>query len=540
MKFLSRFFLLVITLNPFSMISVAHAQSFKPTVVTGSGEAVDDVSSPHGAIVAFQKFARYGEYAAAAELLDFGSKRLSFEEKREAARKFIVALTERLAIDASKVSKNVTGDIEDGLKPNIERVAAIELDNELIPIELQRFTREGLYVWKFSYQTVEKLIDVYDSEHFSVLLSKIPKPLVELRFLSIDLWQWIAMLVFLLLAYGSTWLVLPIVRFVCEKLVSRAEANDQQKKDYGIRIITVIIEHSRYFFAILLFYAAIHSLHLSVRAKDFMDLLALSLLIPITTSIIFTVINATCDWIAHRSIEVENRAANAVVPLARKTIKVIVVLTAVGMLLHGFGVNVSALIAGLGIGDLAVALAAQKTIENFFGGITLIMDHPIKIGDFCKFGAASGIVENIGIRSTRVRTADRSVITVPNGDFSQMQIENLGDRDAIKLQFELSIRYDTQPDQVRTVLSNLRTMLKSHPMVSPEGLRVRFIKIGIHGLSVEVFCYIKTRDSEEFLAAQEDILLSAMDLVAAAGTALALPAQTIQVEKPRLKTPQMA
>jgi len=192
------------------------------------------------------------------------------------------------------------------------------------------------------------------------------------------------------------------------------------------------------------------------------------------------------------------------------------------------GLNVTGLIAGLGVGGLAVALASQKSLANLFGGVSIIVDQPIRVGDFCRYGDGKvGTIEDIGIRSTRVRTLDRTLITVPNSEFSEFELENFAARDRMRLFTVLGLRYETTPDQMRHVLAGLRRLLLSHPRVTPDPARARFIGFGAHSLDVEIFAYVDTSDWNEFLQIREDILLRMMDVVAASGTGFAFPSQTL-------------
>ena len=172
-----------------------------------------------------------------------------------------------------------------------------------------------------------------------------------------------------------------------------------------------------------------------------------------------------------------------------------------------------------------MALAAQKTVENLFGGITLILDQPVRVGDFCQFGDKLGTVEEIGLRSTRIRTLERTVVSVPNGQFSSLELENFTARDRCWLQTTLGLRYETTPDQLRYVLVELRTMLYAHPMVAANP-RIRLIELAKSSLDLEIFAYVPTANYDEFLAVREDIYLRIMDIVAASGTGLAFPSQT--------------
>src|SRR5690606_3217442 len=153
--------------------------------------------------------------------------------------------------------------------------------------------------------------------------------------------------------------------------------------------------------------------------------------------------------------------------------------------------------------------------------ITLYFDKPIAVGDYCRFGDKTGIVEFIGMRSTRIRTPERTLLTIPNSEFSNMQIENYAKRDSMFLNPTLKLRYETSPDQLRCLLVELRKLLLKHPKVAENPLRVRFAGFGMHSLDVEVFAYVMSSDDAEFVAVREDIYLHIMEAVEASGAKLA-------------------
>jgi MscS family membrane protein len=222
----------------------------------------------------------------------------------------------------------------------------------------------------------------------------------------------------------------------------------------------------------------------------------------------------------------EDKAVLALLPMGRRFVKAAIWGLALLGMFQNLGFDITGLVAGLGVGGIAIALAAQKTIENLFGGATLLVDQPIRVGDYCKFGGMAGTVEDVGLRSTRVRTLDRTLITVPNSEFSQTQIENFGVRDRIRLYVILGFRYETTPDQFRYLLSELRALLWSHPKIDKESVRVRFVGFGAYSLDVEVAAYVPTSDWKEFLAIREDIFLRMMDITKKSGSSFAFPSQT--------------
>lgn len=191
------------------------------------------------------------------------------------------------------------------------------------------------------------------------------------------------------------------------------------------------------------------------------------------------------------------------------------------------GLPVFSLLAGLGIGGLAIALAIRPTLENLIGGFILYMDKPIRVGDFCTFGGTSGTVENIGIRSTQVRANDRTLITVPNAQFADMQIVNWAQCDRMLINQTIGLRYETDEDQLRYVIVKLREMLIGHPRIDSETVRVRFSDFGASSLDVSIRVYAVTREWNDFFAIKEDIQFRIMTIVEKSGTGFAFPSQTL-------------
>jgi MscS family membrane protein len=215
--------------------------------------------------------------------------------------------------------------------------------------------------------------------------------------------------------------------------------------------------------------------------------------------------------------------------LVRLAARIVSLVVAVLIVVEGarmLGLPVMGLIAGLGVGGLAVALAAQSTIENFIGSLTIFADRPVRVGDFCRFGEELGTVEQIGLRSTRIRTLGRSVMTIPNAEFSRLKLDNFSLRDANLFRAKVSIRYETTPQQLRDVLARVRQLLLDHARVLEEPARVRLAEFGPHSFQLEVFAYVDSSDWNEFLGIREDLLLRIVDAVEAAGTRLAVPVQT--------------
>jgi MscS family membrane protein len=256
-----------------------------------------------------------------------------------------------------------------------------------------------------------------------------------------------------------------------------------------------------------------------------------TLLVLALAWIVLRCLDLTAKWIARRFETKGVTGSRVLLRPAVILVKVIVVAGAAILWLENLGYEVTTLLAGLSISGVAVAFAAQKSLENIFGAATLYSSQPVRVGDFCGFGDRVGTIEEIGLRATQVRTLDRTIITVPNAEFAQMHLENYSKRDRFWYHPCLKLRYETTPEQIRYVLVEVRKLLYAHPKVLSEPLWVRFRGFRDYSLDLDVFAYIGVTDYNESLEVAEDLNLRIMDIVAGAGTDFAIPAQ-IQFEAP--------
>jgi MscS family membrane protein len=178
-----------------------------------------------------------------------------------------------------------------------------------------------------------------------------------------------------------------------------------------------------------------------------------------------------------------------------------------------------------------VALAAQKPLENLIGAITLYTSRPVRVGEFCRFGDKIGTVEEVGLRATKVRTLDRTLVNIPNAEFVHIHLDNFAKRDKIWYHPRIRLRYETTPDQVRYILVEVRKVLYAHPKVLSDPARIRFVEFGQYSLDLDVFAYVDVTDYGEFLEVAEDLNLRIMEIVAKAGSSFAVPAQRMYVER---------
>jgi MscS family membrane protein len=223
----------------------------------------------------------------------------------------------------------------------------------------------------------------------------------------------------------------------------------------------------------------------------------------------------------------QHPAFRSLVPMAARLARILVLVVGVLAVLSSFGYPVATLLAGLGIGGIAVAFAAQKTLEHFFGSVAIGVDQPFAVGDTVIVDGVEGDVEAIGLRSTRLRTADRTVVSIPNGRLADMRTENLGPRDRFRFRTMISLEYGTPAAAIERLRDAIEALLRAEAATWPDRVVVRVVALGESSVDLEAFCWVRTRDVDEFRRIREGFLLGILRAADAAGVALAFPTRTV-------------
>jgi MscS family membrane protein len=480
--------------------------------------SLTDPSVPLGSVRNYVQACRSEDWNTAAGFLNLAGLPPDERAGRGAriAWQLKVVLDRALPIRYELLSREPEGHADDGLPPGVERLGQVGVTDILLE------KPPGQAHWVFSAGTVAAVPDLYAQFGYGALGEFLPAPMFEISVLDLQLWQWTGLLLVAFMAYALAWSASWLARRIARTIVARTESKIDD------RLIGELALPFRFLVALGIFNAGASGLALPIRTHDLIGNLSVGATVLIVTWLILRTIDLLSKILQDHLEESDRRSAIAVLPLARRGLKIFLLAVASVALLQNVGFNVTGLLAGLGVGGLAVALAAQKSIANLFGGISLIVDQPIRVGDFCRFGDGKiGTVEEIGLRSTRIRTPDRTLVSIPNGDFSEIQLENYGARDRIRLYAVIGLRYETSADQLRHVLAEMRRLLIAHPMITEEPARVRFVGFGAHSLDLELFAYVGTCDWNEFLQVREDVLLRFMDIVRDSGTGFAFPSQTL-------------
>ncbi len=426
-------------------------------------------------------------------------------------------ILDNTTFELTSLSREPTGDDADGLSEDFDHLAAYLVAGQGIDLQLERIEiRTGVRVWIVSADSVALIPTAHQAVHETPFEQRLPQQLVTFELFATPVWRWIA----LLLASIAFWFAARFVAWAI--IVTLRRIIDAPALGSPIRLMLVVAGLRATME--LAPPAAIARIWVE-RGLQLIFFLALSWVGAVAIDLI------SARW--RTRLNPRSQAVSySVLPLGRQVLKLALFLAAILGVLSFWGYNTTTILAGLGVGGIAVALAAQKTIEDLFGGIAVIGDRPVLVGDVCRFGDRTGTVMHIGLRSTRIRTADRTIISVPNSQFSSMPLENISARDKIWFHPSLNLRRDTTSSQLQQILASFREILASHAQVETGKIPVRFIGVGPYSLDVEVVAYVTTADYDEFVAVQQQLLIELLRAVEQAGTALAVPLQESFVAPP--------
>jgi MscS family membrane protein len=499
-------------------------QSSPSTPATGTPSDPLGRTTPSGSVLGFLQAAQSGDYSIAAQYLQMSAARRQAEGAQ-------LATQLKSVMDGTAFSGRVgiftqpEGIPQEGVPLGRQRIGTMASGDVEVDLDLVRVSDPTAgKIWLISSDTLAKVPELYDQVEARRVEHKLPSVLVKHQFAGMPLWQWLALLLALPAAAAIGWLVLVLLEIPLRwwaRWRGHTDIANWRSVSAPAWLLAGTLAHQ--------FFARYLGIALLPRHYYF-QISSIALIIAVT-------------WIAWRAIRwslrrVRNRALSrghagtgSLMLLGERIIKAVIFVTGVFAVLTTLGFNMTTALAGLGIGGLAIGFGAQKTIENLFGGVSVLGDEVIRVGDTCRFGDRTGTVEDIGLRSTPVRTDERTLLAIPNGTVATINVENLSRRDKILFKTTLGLRSETKADHLRFVLSEIRRLLYSHPKVETKTVRVRLTDIAAGSLNVEVFSYVLTVDFNEFAAVREDLLLRIMDLVDDAGTGVAMPSQTLYLSR---------
>jgi len=478
--------------------------------------------TPRGSIVGFLEACSNFNFERASEYLDLRNLPSEVQELGgpELARQFNHVVSRAVWFDNYTVSDNPEGLQGDGLPEDRDELVRIKTSEGEVSIWLQRVPRgDGETIWKLSNRSVAKIPELYEEYTFSPPIEKIRLWFSsESSFLGLETFKWFILIVSALLAW-------PFLYFF-GVFLSRMFSSPANENYAIVRQIFTGPLVAIGIVALLAF--MISHLGAGAYAQQIMRTNTLITLVLIWS--VWSILNLNREHQkAKMMLKGRPGAAKLMEPMTT-FFKLLVLLVGSLFWLNNIGVNVSTVLAGLGVGGLALALALQKPIEDMMGALTLFTQVPIRVGDFCRYGDITGTVEDIGLRTTRLRTLTNTLVSIPNSRFASVEIENISARTKIRYWPTLRLRYDTSVDGLQKILHDIDALLRAHEQVHDDPVRVRFTDFDEDAILVKVHCFLNTTDFTEALEIGEDINIQIMEVVESVGAQFALPGKAIYVE----------
>ncbi|MDX1992122.1 MAG: mechanosensitive ion channel family protein [bacterium] len=335
-----------------------------------------------------------------------------------------------------------------------------------------------------------------------------------------------------LLVPVATLLLVALLRLILNLLIvrplrRRAKATASTRDDL---ILDAIIPPLRLLLLAIALFISINLLGTNSSINTLVTHIVRTLVIVGLVVLIYRLVNlfstTSTRLFALTGIQVEER----LLPFFRVGVQLLLIAVTVVIIIQEWGYDVSGLVAGLGLGGLALSLAAQDTLANVFGFIAIVGDRPFDVGEYIVTPDVEGVVERVGLRSTRVRRLDQALISVPNNKLANSAILNWNKLEKRRVDYILNVTYDATSSDLRHLLTHLRDLLKTHPNVEPDSIVVYFIEFGNDGLKILVRCYLTIPDWGQFTAEKEQINLQVMDIVRDLGLSVALPSRSVYIE----------
>jgi MscS family membrane protein len=505
-----------------SSLPTAFPQAIQPASTPATTATPTDPlgrNTPSDAVLGFLKAATAGDYSIAAQYLQMSPAHRQTDGDQTATKlKFV--LDNDFVGNYSRFNQP-EGTPQEGVQLGHQKLGTISAGDVEVDLDLVRVSDPNAgKIWLISSDTLTRLPELYDQAEARQVASKLPGFLVRHQFGGMPLWQWLALVLATPVAAGLGWLILALLEIPLRwwaRKHGQLDVANWRSVSGPAWLLTGTLIHQ----------AFVVNLRMPLLLRHYYFQITSIALILSATWIFWRVIRWSLYRVRLRALARGHGGTGSVMLLGERMLKAVIFIAGILAVLGSLGFNMSTALAGLGIGGLAIGFGAQKTIENLFGGVSVLGDEVFRVGDVCRFGDRTGVVEDIGLRSTRIRTEERTLLAIPNGTVATINLENLSRRDKILLKTSLSLRSETKSDHLRFVLSELRRLLYSHPKIENTTVRVRLTDIAGAAPSVEVLAYVLTQDFNEFAAVREDVLLRMMEIVESSGTGLALPAQTL-------------
>ena len=341
-------------------------------------------------------------------------------------------------------------------------------------------------------------------------------------FLGLPIWQYFGLGVAILLG-----LVLKVLVGVVVSVVGRIVARSRSRWDD--QIVAALSGPIGYVAAAGLWFVSLHVLRFEGNVLNLLTIVLKVFFSLLLIWLAYRVSGVFTEYLSHLAAKTESTLDDQLVPLLNRTLKILIVVAGSLLAVQNLGFNVLSVLAGLGIGGLAFALAAKDTVANFFGSLMILFDRPFQVGDWITVGSADGTVEEIGFRSTRIRTFYNSVISVPNSEVANVKVDNLGMREFRRVKTTLGVTYDTAPEKLEAFLEGVKNIIRANPYTRKDYFHVVFNEYGPSSLNILVYFFLKVPNWSEELVERQNVLLEILRLAAELGVEFAFPTETVHL-----------
>jgi MscS family membrane protein len=523
MSLLKRGSLLIRRLLLVTLLTVGAAVSAQEAPVPAEPVVVADEynrGTPLGSAGGFLAATDANDFETASEFLDLRNLRGAATQFTGAqlARRLDVIIERALWVDVADLVADPDGRKDDGLPAYRDSIGVVLDGSKEVQLLMQKVPRgDGEFIWKISNSTVSQIPALYDTYGYSEIVDRLRLRLPVVSFLGIELFKWVAAISASVAVFGVVLLIAVAARRIT------GNPNKSSHRHF-FRFLTRPVAIGA---VVLTMNAVITSLGFGNTADTINRLSPLSPLI--TVWVFFAGIDLFREIYSDVLLDKGRPGVQVLLAPISNALKLLVLVGGVLFYLDRLGVNITTLLAGLGVGGVAVALALQKPMEDMFGAITLYTQQPVRVGDFCKIGDTVGTIEEIGLRTTSFRTLANTLIAVPNSRLASEAIDNISRRQKILYRATLRIHHDSTAAQVRELMDDILAALDSDERVL-EGHRVRFVSIAETSLEIEVFTYFDTSDWAEYLELAEGLNFRILGLIENSGTKLAFPFRTLHFD----------
>jgi len=508
--------------NPTESQSTSDAAKSKTKEMVSSGP-VDEFNrgTPRGTLKGFIAATRDGKFDRAANYLDLRNlpQGLTVEQGPELARQLKIVMDRALWVDIELVSDDPKGAPEEGLPPNRDMLGQIKTPLRAVDIFLQHVPREdGVPIWKFSSRTVAQIPHLFEHYGYRPFEKKLSEWMPDFVIMGWQGWQW----GFFFICVGVAYLAAVVLTTAAGLLLRKKET--EFRKD-SAKLVTGPI---RFLLWLLFANMAIHYIGPSATIRSILE--GGTLIILAFTWAVVRGISLGFSWWAERLRRSGQESATVLLRPIRNIVSALFIVAAVLLWLDNIGFNVNTLLTGLGVGGLAVALAAQDTMKNFIGSIMILLDKPYQVGQRIVIKGHDGVVEDIGLRSTKLRLLTGHQTSVPNEEMARLDIENIGRRPHIRRLTNIGITYDTPPEKVEKAVEIISKILDNHEGMDPQfPPRVYFSDFNDYSLNLLVLYWFHPADYWGYMAHGQQVNLQIMREFEKEGIRFAFPTQTTQL-----------